>query len=76
MANRRFGNKDTGIPGLERFTGRYYNGKPLYRKLVSVGALPNAGTAATAHGITGLDEVESVTGAAENTLGQSIPIPG
>ena len=74
MSVRRYGTLGV-TDGVEQFTGRYYHGRPLYRSTVFFGALPNAGTKQVAHGIVDLLEIETIQGAAENTLGTRIPIP-
>ena len=46
----------------------------VYRKVVSTGTLPNAATTSTAHGITGLSRIISITGYAWNgSLGITLP---
>lgn len=50
------------------------DGTEIYRKVVSMGALPNATTKNTAHGITGLGTVISLRGMADNGTAQR-PLP-
>ena len=53
----------------EHLTGaNWIDGKPIYRKTIAFGALPNATTKNVAHGITGLDVVVSLEGVARNTI--------
>jgi hypothetical protein len=52
------------------------DGKEIYRKVISMGALPNNTTKNTAHGITGMTAVISLTGVATNgTIWRSLPYP-
>ena len=46
-------------------------GKPLYRKVVSMGALPNATLKSTAHGVSNLDFVTKLTGMAYSPSSKS-----
>ena len=55
---------------------RWINGKPVYRKVVSMGALPNATAKSIAHGISDLDENLGLSGVAFNVNGDTrIPLP-
>ena len=55
---------------------RWINGKPVYRKVVSMGALPNATAKSIAHGISDLDENLGLGGVAFNVNGDArIPLP-
>jgi hypothetical protein len=51
----------------ERRIGTWIDGKPLYRKVISCGALPNATSKSVAHGIANLDTFTSVRGIAMAT---------
>ena len=54
----------------------WINGKPIYRKVVDCGALPNNTTKTVLHGITNLEHFISVTGIAWSTsITDTIPIP-
>lgn len=69
---RKFRNSFTTT---EMRTGAVWtDGKEIYRKVVSMGALPNATTKNTAHGITGIGTVLSLRGMATNGTTQ-IPLP-
>ena len=46
----------------EKVIGEWIDGKPLYRKTISFGALPNAGTKTVAHGISNLKRVVHMYG--------------
>jgi hypothetical protein len=55
---------------------RWINGKPVYRKVVSMGALPNTAAKSIAHGISDLDENLGLSGVAFNVNGDArIPLP-
>lgn len=56
-------------------TGEWIDGKPVYKKTVDVGSLPNASTKAVDHGISNLDRVVSITGTATTTGKRTIPLP-
>ena len=62
----------------EVFTGKYWiDGKPIYRKTVNVGAMPN-GTQSTAkfvpHNISNIGDVVSISGFAKGST-DWIPLP-
>lgn len=59
----------------ERLTGKYWiDGRPIYRKVVNFGALPNNTTKSVAHGITGmLQLVDLMILAAEGSNYAPIP---
>ena len=44
----------------------WINGKPIYRKTISCGALPNNTTKNIAHGITGMTEITDIYGISNN----------
>ena len=55
---------------------RWINGKPVYRKVVSMGALPNTTTKSIAHGISNLDAHLGLSGVAFHVNGDArIPLP-
>ncbi len=55
---------------------RWIDGKPVYRKVVSMGALPNATAKSIAHGISNLDEHLDLSGVAFHANGDArIPLP-
>lgn len=58
----------------EKVIGTWIDGKPIYQKTVSCGALPNNSSTTTAHGITGISKVIEITGYAFNG-GNTIPLP-
>lgn len=54
----------------------WIDGKPIYRKVVSCGNLPNASSITVAHGITNLQTYISVIGVAQrSTDNDLLPIP-
>lgn len=52
----------------ERVIGTWINGKPLYRKVVSFGTLPNNNTKTVAHNISNIGIVTSIKGIGINTI--------
>ena len=54
-----------------------YNGKPLYRKIVDCGALPNNTTKGVAHGIANIDTITNISGTSwmNDGDGTTIPLP-
>lgn len=59
----------------ETNTGKkWIDGKPIYRKVVNFGTLPNATTKSVAHGVTDLDTWTSIKGVAQvSTSAISLP---
>ena len=51
----------------EQVVGKWINGKPLYRKTVDTGTLPNNNTKNVAHNISNLDVIVSYIGIAWNS---------
>lgn len=62
----------------EILTGSVWiDGKPIYRKVLDTGALPDTDTSDVAHGIVGIGTVVSLRGGATNgTLQLTLPHPG
>ena len=58
----------------ETVVGRWINGKPIYRKIVDIGALPNASSKSVNHGISSLESVVRTYGMAGGPLSQ-LPLP-
>ena len=52
-----------------------YMGKPLYRKVVDCGALPNNTTKEILHNIANMNIVTNITGSAWDSNGFTIPLP-
>lgn len=52
-----------------------YNGKPLYRKIVEFGALPNATSKNVAHSISNLLNVVNIKGWTKRADGTTFPLP-
>lgn len=58
----------------ETIIGTWIDGKPLYRKTVSIGNLPSSGGKNTAHSISNLDKVVNIYGFA-NSNTYKFPLP-
>ncbi len=58
----------------EKIVGTWIDGKPLYRKVVNIGNLPNSATKDVPHGIENLSAVITMKGYALYT-NQILPIP-
>ena len=52
-----------------------YNGKPLYRKVVDCGALPNDTVKNVTHNISNINIITSISGTSWNDAGKKIPLP-
>lgn len=60
----------------EQDTGcKWVDGKPIYKKTIDIGALPNATTKNIAHGISALGIMLDMRGVAFYTNGISLPLP-
>ena len=69
-------NEERSYSTEEVNTGKkWIDGKPIYRKVVNYGALPNATSKAVAHNITNIDYVVSMQGVASIPAGNKIPLP-
>ena len=55
--------------------GKWIDGKPIYRKTISCGALPNNAIKKVAHGISNLGMIISDTGFATDNLTLYMPVP-
>ena len=53
----------------------WIDGKPIYRKVVDIGALPNATNKLVNHNITNLDRAVSIYGQAQSSTGNLHPLP-
>lgn len=72
---RSMRNLEENYTTTEVDTGKkWVDGKTIYRKILNFGTLPNAGTKAVAHGITGLDFMISLIGTATNA-GRTAQLP-
>jgi hypothetical protein len=58
---------DTGV--------KWIDGKPIYRKVVDVGTLPNGTLKTMVHGVTGVGKWVTVRGIAQSPAGSGIPMP-
>lgn len=52
-----------------------YRGKPLYRNIFNIGALPNNGLRTVAHGIANIDYLYDYLGMSTNSSGASLKLP-
>ena len=69
------GNSSENYSTEEQIIGTWIDGKPIYRKTISCGALNNAETKLVAHGIADLDYVVDFKGIAKNpTVNYYIPM--
>ena len=61
----------------EQVVGTWIDGKPLYRKVVDCGTLPNAANKNIPHGITNLKSIIDMRGIAhcDGALPQNLPLP-
>ena len=55
--------------------GTWIDGKPIYRKTISCGALPNTTSKTVAHGITNIDWIVDIYGTAATDSGSFILLP-
>ena len=53
----------------EQIVGRWIDGKPLYKKTINIGTLPNNGTIRVAHGVSNIGDVINISGYATGTTG-------
>ena len=58
----------------EKIIGTWINGKPIYRKVIYFGELPNATTKTVAHGIINLDRVVNFYGFGQDSYKNVLPI--
>ena len=54
--------------------GVWIDGKPIYRKVVDVGSMPNRVTKSVPHNILNLDNIINITGYARNGV-EKLPLP-
>lgn len=69
-----------GFPPLiysdeEREVGVWRDGKPLYRKTINIGYLPNNAVVPYPHGIANLERVTNFEGIGMNSSGIGLPLP-
>lgn len=55
--------------------GTWIDGKPIYRKVVDFGALPNATTKKVAHGVSNIGDITHIYGVAHSSAKMTIPLP-
>ena len=69
-------NADNMYSTDEMIVGKWIDGKPLYRKTIDCGALPNATTKLIAHNIENIGEIVKISGTATNpSAGRTLPLP-
>ena len=54
--------------------GKWIDGKPIYRKVVNFGALPNATTKKVAHGVNNIGDITHIYGVTHSSK-MTIPLP-
>lgn len=59
----------------EQIIGTWIDGKPLYRKVINVGTLPNSTSKAVAHGAANIDRIVYFKGSAYQSSGLTITLP-
>ena len=59
----------------EQVIGEWIDGKPLYRKTVAVGSMPNNSEKPVSHGISNVEFITSVGGSTRNASGLVLPLP-
>lgn len=67
MGNTRYGDRHVDLEDLERFTGMFHDGQPVYRTRVALGGLPNATLKAVVHGISGIVKIVKTKAIARDT---------
>ena len=69
--------QDNNYSTEEVLTGKFWiDGKPIYRKVIDIGAFPNAGTKTISTQISDVDIFTKIDGTAYNSImNRSIPIP-
>ena len=60
---------------IEHVVGMWIDGSDLYEKTINCGAIPNATSSTTPHGITNLDKVVEIRGVGINSFYASLPLP-
>lgn len=53
----------------------WIDGKPIYRKVIDCGSLPNATTKTVNHSITNMDSICLINGSSKDTSGYKITLP-
>lgn len=65
---------DSAVASGEKIVGQWIDGKPLYRKVIDFGAMPNAGQKKMSSGLSGVSVVR-LYGIANKANGTTIPLP-
>ena len=66
---------DTDYSTTEKIVGTWIDGKPIYQKTISCGALPNATEKSIVHNISNIDIIISIDGTAFQSSGITINLP-
>lgn len=74
VEHKEFNNKQIYSTN-EQVIGTWVDGKPLYRKVLNFGSLPNAGTKDISVGSTNINQVIDLRGFAFNSAGATMPLP-
>lgn len=53
----------------------WIDGKPIYRKVVNLGTLPNTSTKDIPHGISNIEFITNISGVAKKASGDFLPLP-
>ena len=69
-----FGNKKIYSTN-ETVIGKWIDGKPLYRKVINFGSLPNNSTKNVAHNITNVNQWVTIKGVTMNKDKTALPVP-
>lgn len=59
----------------ETVIGTWVNNKPIYRKVIDFGTLPDAGFKSVAHGIENLEDMTKIIAVGKSSTGSFYPIP-
>lgn len=74
VPHKEFSNKQI-YSTSEQVVGTWIDGRPLYRKVLDFGSLPNAGTKDINIGTTNVKQVVKLQGFAFNSEGATMPLP-
>lgn len=69
-------NGGTDYSGAEERCGTWFDGKPIYRKVINTGQLPNSSVKFVAHNISNFKRATKIYGVAyASSTGNNIPLP-
>lgn len=72
---RRLDNNITYSTGEAKTGDVWINGKPIYRKTISFGALPNNTEKSSNHNISNIDNIIEIKGTTSNAEGNTLTLP-